>query len=283
LVLSLDLAVSLAEDEARSLTSAGVGRVFTLAEGHLPPNVEWTRRVFVPEAMFSPRARGRNGRPNSTVVAGGLHGLGIGLAQRRDLLEPSFVDIFALHHHLQKPVDDDEDSFSMWTLASLGMGAVTMVGGKAVGLRGFVEGLAQIGDIFGNERSRRWAAPLLGVVTLGLGVYVIMELPRTIPRSVGRQLQASLLQTGETSALVTPTPSFSVGHAQRIQKETRKVMRLAAWDSKEKFRAAMEERGQEVKVAEQTEARAVKALEWFDDVDTRTDAVREKADLAAVF
>lgn len=278
LVHSLDLAVALAEDEARTLTANGVERVFTLADGHLPTDMERKRRVFVPEAMFSPRVRARG---QGAIVAGGVHGLGIGLAQRQDLLEPAFVDIFALHHHLSKTVHDDDEHESLWGVVSLGLAGITMVGGKAVGLRGVIEGVAQISDIFGNERTRRWAAPLLGAVTLGLGVYVVLELPKTIPRSIGRQIKASLTQTGETSALVTPTPCFSVGHAQRIQKETRKVMRLAAWDSKEKFRMALEERSKEVKGAEESEARATKALVWFDEVDMRTEAVREKADLSS--
>lgn len=276
LLSSLDMAVALVEDEARSLTANGVERVFNLAEGHLPADVDRTRRIFCPEAMFAPR---RNGR---AVVAGGTHGLGIGLASRPDLLEPSIVDILALKHHLPKIMDDDEDSHSIWGYVSLGLGAITMVGGKTVGLRGVIEGLAQIGDIFGNERSRRWAAPLLYIATIGLGVYVVVELPKTIPRSIGRQIKASLAAHHEpSSALVTPTPSFAVGHALRVQKETRKVMRLAGWDSKEKFRMAMEDTSKQVRGAEESKVRANQAIEKFDDFDTRTDAVRVKAGLTS--
>ncbi|KAG8914404.1 mitofusin [Tulasnella sp. 408] len=289
LLSSLDLAVALAEDEARSLTSAGVEKVFKLADVHLPPSAERANRVFVPEAMFSPRNRGRPGRRGSAVVAGGVYGLGIGLAQRQDLLETSFLDVFAVHHHMamiSKHHDGDEEGFSPWGLASLGVGAVTMVGGSAVGLRSFVEGLAHIGEIFGNEQTRKWIAPGIAIATVGLGVYVIWELPHTIPKSVGIHIKASLTESElhqyHHTNLVTPQPGFAEGHALRIAKETRKVMRLAAWETRSLFGRALDERGAEVKTAEEDIARSKTALKFFDSVEERTEAVREKAALPMV-
>ena len=53
LITSLDMAVKLAEDEARVITSAGVQEVHTLGDEYLPEGVERSRRVCMPEAMFS--------------------------------------------------------------------------------------------------------------------------------------------------------------------------------------------------------------------------------------
>ncbi|KAF8147052.1 hypothetical protein K438DRAFT_1780372 [Mycena galopus ATCC 62051] len=53
LLESLDQSVKLAEDEARTVTCAGVAQIKDLGEEHLPVWVERSRRVVIPEAMFS--------------------------------------------------------------------------------------------------------------------------------------------------------------------------------------------------------------------------------------
>ncbi|KAG8998201.1 mitofusin [Tulasnella sp. JGI-2019a] len=284
LLASLDLAVSLAEDEARTLTGTGVKNVEALGDKYLPEGARRSRKVFIPEAMFNPRRKSRHSQ--QAIVAGGSHGLGIGLLQRQDLTETSIHDIFDVHHRLithfgAKDKLDDEGHVAL-SYVSIGLGAVTMVGGKAIGLRSVLESVARVSDIFGNERSRRWVAPVLGAVTLGLTVYFVLELPRAIPRTVGRHIKAELVQVtpaDEFSALITPRPTFIVEHSQRIQRESQKVMRIATWDLKDTFKTAFEESQKEVRGAEETQARAVRALTFFTGLEARTDGVKEKAEL----
>lgn len=292
LLASLDNAVVLAEDEARMATSTGVDNVSRLADEHLPEGVERSRRVFMPEAMFSIRLNKRSGRPKSrrsssagsAIVAGGIHGLGIGLAQRPDLLETTFLDVFDAHHQFWMHFGDDkvgsseeEDSTpSALSVVSVGLGALTMVGGKAIGARGIIEGIVRISDLLGNESARKWAAPVVGAVTIGLTAYFILELPSTIPKTVGRRIKTSLVKADEN---VTEDEMFVNAHAGRISRETRKVLRLASWDLRERFRAAMDERGKEVKGAEEMEKKARKALEYFLDVEKKTGDIRDNAGL----
>ncbi|GLB38178.1 putative TRAFAC class dynamin-like GTPase superfamily, dynamin Fzo YdjA family protein [Lyophyllum shimeji] len=291
LLASLDAAVKQAEDEARVITSAGVETIKALGEVHLPEGVERSRRVFMPEAMFSAMRRGTKGHKSrrsashgGAVVAGGLHGLGIGLAQRSDMLETTFLDLFDVHHQLwlhfgdgsKDDVDDEKLSVvpSALSLLSIGVGTLTMVGGQAVGARGLIEGILRITDLVGNESTRKWAAPVLGAFTIGLTAYLILELPSSIPRTVGRRVRASVVRKdgeGET---------FVDVHVGRVSKETRKVLRLASWDLRERFRGAMEERSREVKGAEEMERKALRAKEWFGDVGRRTGEIRVEANLA---
>jgi mitofusin len=72
-------------------------------------------------------------------------------------------------------------------------------------------------------------------------------------------------------------------HAGRISRETRKVLRLASWDLRERFRAAMEERGKEVKGAEEMERKSKKAMEYFLGVEKQTGGIRENAGLVDAF
>ncbi|KAI0642984.1 hypothetical protein C8Q79DRAFT_916284 [Trametes meyenii] len=282
LISSLDAAVKLAENEARIVTTEAVNKITQLGDEHLPEGVERSRRVFMPEAMFSTRADKKGNRKSrraaGAVVAGGIYGLGIGLAQRPEMLETTFFDLFDVHHQFwvhfgEGKVDDGEDmAVSTLGFASVGLGALTMIGGKALGARGLFEGVVRVWDLLENETARRWAAPVIGAVTIGLAAYFVIELPSTVPRTVGRRIKASLARESEEMG---EEGSFVGGHAARVSRETRKVLRLASWDLKERFRAAMDEHGREVHGAEEIERRARKALEWFHEVERRASEVRE--------
>ncbi|KAJ7695168.1 hypothetical protein B0H17DRAFT_930955 [Mycena rosella] len=289
LLESLDLSVKMAEDEARTVTSAGVAQIKDLGEEHLPAGVERSRRIFMPEAMFSAVRRGKSTGSakgglktrNTIVVAGGAHGLGIGLAARPDMQETTFLDLFDVNHqfwvhfgdaHGGKSAEADGNPGAL-SVVGVGVGALTMVGGQAIGVRGLIEGVVRLSDFFGNETARKWALPVVGAVTVGAVVYVVLELPSSIPRTVGRRIRAAV------EAAEDDEKRWETEHGVRIGRETRKVLRLASWDLRERFRGAMEERVKEVRNAEEGEKRALKAQEWFGSVGDRVGVVRVNARL----
>lgn len=292
LLASLDAATRLSEDEARVITSAGVQKIKELGDKHLPENVEKCRRVFMPEAMFSSSRTCKNGRTkhtrrsssfgNGAIVAGGVHGLGIGLAQRPDMLETTFLDIVDANYHFTvhfgdgktQTTSDDDSKITALSVVSVGAGALTMVGGQAIGARGLIEGALRLSDLLGNSTIRKWAGPVVGAVTIGTVAYVILELPNTIPRNIGRRIKTTLTSKTEESE-----ETFVEAQADRVGRETRKVLRLASWDLKERFTMAMEERVKEVQGAEEMEKKASKAKAWFTDVQSRTGAVRSSGHL----
>jgi mitofusin len=337
MLISLDAAIKSAEDEARVATARGVDKVKVIGEVHLPSNVERSRRVFMPEAMFSVNRRGTRGphnrRRGGAIVAGGTQGLGIGLANRQDLLETSLFDLFdfnqqfliyiapelAKQHSLLDNDDDElfsnagneEASKSRTTALSvlgIGLSALTMVGSQIIGARGIVQGILSIGEVLENESSRKWLGPVLGVVTLGFGVYVVYELPSSVPKTIGRRVRKQVLKSyreqalaieqrrrrsgsaqdlvntiatfnNSSSSVTTTIPSFVDSQAERVGKETRKVLRLASWDLRERFKGAMEDRDREVKGSEELEEKARKAKEWFESVVKRTGGIREEVGL----
>ncbi|KAJ3732354.1 transmembrane GTPase fzo1 [Lentinula guzmanii] len=291
LLASLDTAVKLAEDEARMITSAGVDRIKDIGEHHLPAAVDRNRRVFMPEAMFSSVRKAGKGstknRRSLTVVAGGVHGLGIGLAQRPDMQETTFFDLFDVQHQFwlhfgdgqsDKATTADEESAAPTALglASVGVGALTMVGGQAIGAKGLIEGIIRVSDLFGNETVRKWAAPVLGAVTIGMTAYLVLELPNSIPKTVGRRVRASVLRLHGDDDV-----SFIDAHAFRISRETRKVLRLASWDLRGRFNGAMEERGKEVQAKEEIAKRATRAMEWFGELGRKSEEIRVNARLGS--
>jgi len=156
---------------------------------------------------------------------------------------------------------------------------VTMIGGQAIGIRAFVESAVRIADALSHENTRNWAAPVFGAIIMGTTAYFVLELPNTIPRTVGRRIRNSLTKP-EISGLGTQEePLYVDAQAARVTRETRKVLRLAAWDLNERFRVAFEERSREVKGAEEVERRAVRAKGWFVTVGQRTADIREQTGL----
>lgn len=64
---------------------------------------------------------------------------------------------------------------SALSVVSVGLGALTMVGGQTLGARGIIEGIVRITDLLGNETARKWAAPVIGAFTVGLTAYFILR------------------------------------------------------------------------------------------------------------
>jgi len=291
LLTSLDEAVKCAEGEVRGLTTQGVQRILSLGEEHLPVGVERSRRVFIPEAMFSSR-RTRDGkrtiRQNSCVVAGGTLGLGIGLAARSELCQPAFFDIFDAPHYFWlcfgeiKPDGEDESGPSSHSLMSVCVGAVTVISGHMVARRAAVESAELITNVLSHETTRKWASSVFGALIMGATTYLVLGLPKSVPRTVGRRIRKALLIKPKNGQGRTQEQLFVGAHAVRAARETRKVLRLAAWDLRECLRVATEEHSREVRGAEEMECRALRAKEWFTGVTRRTADIREQAGLVSM-
>lgn len=268
LLKSLDDVIKGVEDDARVITAGGVKGINAgLADKYLPAGTEKTRRVFVPSAMFSPR-KGR------TAV------VGLGLA-RPEMLEVNFLDIMDLQHqlsvHLKTPKSDHSSLDLVPASGGLAVGALTLLGGKALGLKGALEGIVRVTDLLSNQNVRKWVAPVVGGVIIGVGAWVILRLEYDVPKNVGRRIKAELERggLGEESVSDGGEGSFVGSESNRVGKETRKVLRLAAWDLRERFRGAMVEREREVKAQKEVVDRAEKAGVFFSGVVERCEDVRE--------
>ncbi|KAJ3481276.1 hypothetical protein NLI96_g7767 [Meripilus lineatus] len=233
LLAGIGIAVKLGEEEARVTTSGGVDKIANIGDEYLPEGVERSRRVFMPEAMFNSLAD-KKGRRQSKRYSGTGGAIVAGGA-----------------------VDEDPNLTAL-SVVSVGLGALTMVGGKTLGVRGLIEGMVRVTDLFGNETVRKWAAPVLGAVTIGTAVYLVWELPSTIPKTVGRRIQAQLVKRDETL----------VGANGVV---------LQVVDDESTF--LMDERGKEVKGAEDVERKAKRAVEKFREIERRAGEVREVAEL----
>lgn len=61
---------------------------------------------------------------------------------------------------------------------------------------------------------------------------------------------------------------------ERLEKETRKVVRLAGWDLRQRFRTALEEAGAETDGAQAEVTKACEALVWLEGFGEEVDGLR---------
>ena len=277
MLASLDFVASLAEQDGRRLTSEGVEKIAEIGEKTLPADVERSNRVFNPNAMFS-------GRPSRGRTVSGVTSVGLGLASQNKISDVRFADIIDIQHHLfhaRSSLSPSSSShelvpFSAETslgMASLAVGAFSLINNKS-GVRYVVESALRLSELASNPAARKWIGPILGVFAFGAVAYVVYELPRSIPRNVGRHLQSTLtVSSGQTGdAEIVPYADAVSG---RVSAEVRKVMRIAAWDLRERYRKGVESRAEVVREAEAAEKKALAALGQFQEIDKRVQEIRE--------
>jgi len=289
---SVELAVSQAEDRVREITSTGVTNVAELGDTHLPKDVERSKRVFKADLMFARRttASPTEGGQRAQLArrrSSNFGTVGLDLSNRQDLLQVTMADILDFQHLFVEPklpksgkgADDEHDSaVTPWGLASAAAGAITVFGGQALGMRTLLRHSAHVWDFLGDESSRRMIAPVTGALLLGLTLYVVHDLPSSIPRNVGRHLHVALV-SGSNDSPGRSSDTYVEKQTIRLQLEARKVIRFASWDLRERFKAALEARGQAVEECEGAEKRADKAVEWFREVEDRVTLIREQMQL----
>lgn len=157
LLESLDINIKDVENQVRDVTGDSVALVQTVGNEALPEGVERVKRIFVKEAMFKSRSKS-------------VSTIGMNLSRKSQNIEISPREIFDTTQFLifrktgDKKVDEDEDEGSFLGGLSLAVGAITMVGGKTMGMRGFIEGAVRISNLWGSDRVRQWAAPAISVL-----------------------------------------------------------------------------------------------------------------------
>jgi len=302
-----------AEDDARDITVKGVETVSgDLATRYLPtvnavsPSTAagaasaLPQRVFRPEVMFRKRREAMQKRRDGIAAAAAAQKKTKQqkekLQQEQQLsirgeIELSFMDLFDTDRLLNlgsylhvgggggssnngkstsliSSRDAVVEAGSALSVVSLGVGAVTMFGTKVVGLKSVIEALTSLTELLGSKAARKWAGPLAALASLLLAGYIIHDLPRAIPHNIGKKMHASLINE-----------EFVVVESDRICRETRKVMRLAGWDLRERFRAALEASEKDRKEVEGRLKKADEAIVFLEEYLNKVEETKEKVSM----
>lgn len=305
LVQYLEDQVYAAEEEAKGLTTQGVNTVTKdLAERFVPKADQAAshaqssaagaasalpQRVFNADAMFKKRREAalKRKRAQPSARTSEVEITSLDLVDFDRLLS---LGTAAWTHpstwSLNKSASKERalvEAGSAVSAVSLGLGAVTMFGTRVVGVKSVIEAVTSLFELLGSKAARKWAAPIAGVLSeshlrrslpaadlsfapaLALGAYIIHDLPRAIPHNVGKKLHSQLLST-----------QFASAEADRIASETRHVMRLAGWDLRERFRAALEASEKDRKEVEGRMDKADRAMEFLDGFLEKVEAEQGK-------
>jgi mitofusin len=163
---------------------------------------------------------------------------------------------------------------SSFGAASLALGAYSMINGKTVGVRSLIESAIRLCDFASSPIARKWAGPVVGALALGSVAYVVYELPRSVPRNVGRHLQETLNISSGMGGDADLVP-FSDAVSGRVSKEVRNVMRAITRDLQDLYGKAVETRAQVVKQSEEAEKKANAALGHFATIEQKVQDIRE--------
>ncbi|KAK9900712.1 hypothetical protein P389DRAFT_16486 [Cystobasidium minutum MCA 4210] len=292
-----------AEDDARVITVKGVETVSGELATRFLPTVNAAgsttsnaagaasalpQRVFRPEVMFRKRREAIQKKRDGHVSLKQLkeQQAQYQLSSRAEI-ELSFMDLFDtdrllslgtyLHvgggqgkssNALISSHDAVVEAGSALSVVSLGVGAVTMFGTKVVGLKSVIEALTSLTELLGSKAARKWAGPLAALASILLAGYIIHDLPRAIPHNIGKKLHAQL--TNE---------DFVIAESDRICRETRKVMRLAGWDLRERFRAALEASEKDRREVEGRLKKADEAIVFLEEYLGKVEETKEKVSL----
>jgi mitofusin len=315
LLCSLEASLCNVEEAARAATTEAVQRVRALGETHLPEGANRSQRVFQPETMFRQR-RARSFATTTTFV---------GLGVPDDMVDVKITDLFDLPHVFKvvagrSAADEErgskkaalEQESSLTGGLTLGLGALTLVGGKTLGAKTAIEAFVRLSDLVGNPTARRWAGPLLAIATTGLVVYFVVDLPNSIPRNAGRSIRhelsaapmgsrkaidaqptsttiavsstaaafATSSSSSSSSSATSSLPAFIEYHSKHTADRTRKVLRLISWELHELFTVHIAACKAEVHKAETQQKSAESALSHFhamtariEDIERRVQAV----------
>lgn len=274
LLQSVEVAVRQVEDLTRERTDKTLSLFRELGEKNLPEDGKKKKQAtFEPALMFSKR------RQLGTVA-------GLGLSA--EITQVRLSDIFdAKHHFLVITGTTDEDNakkdhdeeMSMVNSFSIGLGALTLLGGKAFGAKTAMEAFVRITDMAGNPTVRRWALPVFMIASTGMVAWTIIDLPNSIPRNIGRSIARDLKQLeppatilrdaereqeeGTTTNVLAILYTFDEIQARRIGRDMRKILRFGGYDVIERFRMAISEKKQFVQSQEEKERKANDAQSWF--------------------
>ena len=94
------------------------------------------------------------------------------------MLEMTFFDLFDVFHlflvHFGgsekegggRGLDKEDSLPSVLSIVSVGVGALTMIGGQTTGTRALIEGVVRVTNLLSNETACKWTVPVIGAFTI---------------------------------------------------------------------------------------------------------------------
>ncbi|KAG2185359.1 hypothetical protein INT44_002150 [Umbelopsis vinacea] len=161
----------------------------------------------------------------------------------------------------------DVDFNDKFSILSMSLGAVTMVGGRVMGVQNVVSSIWNVSNVVGVNTVRRWMVPAMSVAGVGLVVYVVSDMRHAVERKLSRKFKAAVKESNHNE-----------GQSYRIARASRKTLRIEGWELQNQIQKAVDHkekmRGEMVQKAQLSE----EAMKYFSGVLTQTHEMRSKVE-----
>lgn len=241
LVSHIQDAVAHCEDNARDVTATAVDAIKQLGILHVGDRPAFSR-VFQKSAMFSRKRDNLSKSINSTF---------------------SLIDIIDVSPLLERPLPvlraskKALASSSSTSLLSGFLTAFSVVGGTQLA---FGSQLIKAAIGTGWIDARKLLLPIGAISVAGMGLWIVHELPRTIPRTLSRKIAFEIDEMG-----------YVRHNADRIASESRKVLKFPAQDVRAAFQSQLEAQARERDECQRALMSATAASSHFSGIQTSSE------------
>ncbi|KAG0257356.1 mitofusin [Actinomortierella ambigua] len=174
--------------------------------------------------------------------------------------DPARISTTKLKDELTLSLTDLVEVHDKLSVASVSLGAVTMISSKALGYRGLIHGIFDFTSTVGVSRVRRLIVPIVTVAGLGLLVYVAADIKHSLARKTARKLRQQIREG-----------TIVHEEAMRITRDCRRVFKANQWEIHSRFQ-------REIEAQERRRAEQEKAVEDGEQAVVYFGKIFEKAD-----
>ncbi|KAI9247820.1 hypothetical protein BY458DRAFT_590747 [Sporodiniella umbellata] len=149
--------------------------------------------------------------------------------------------------------------------AALSLGAATMVGGRMLGFKDAVSSIWSVSNLLESPSMRRWAMPAVGVAGMGLFVYVVSDMRYAVERKLVKKVKKAAHESG-----------YIQSQSARVARESRKVLRVEAWEIQNRIEKAIEAKEQKRQDTEVLVLSSQEAAQFYTSILEKSDLLLEK-------
>lgn len=174
---------------------------------------------------------------------------------RRIFVEIEATDFFDI---------DFNDKFS---ILSMSLGAVTMVGGRVMGVQNVVSSIWNVSNVVGVNTVRRWMVPAMSVAGVGLVVYVVSDMRHAVERKLSRKFKAAVKESNHNE-----------GQSYRVARASRKTLRIEGWELQNQIQKAVDDKEKMRSEMVQKAQLSEEAMKYFSGVLSQASEMRSKVE-----
>ncbi|TGZ84747.1 hypothetical protein EX30DRAFT_367889 [Ascodesmis nigricans] len=241
-------------DESPSVAYEGILSAFAYAEA--------TKNAMLSTIQNSVTKSEEHARKKTTQGVSSISALGL-MHLGDEYVEKTFRADFMFsrkRHQLNRDIQINIDAFDFFDFDRqekiAGAGTALTVASVAVpqivGIQSWFDGVWKATNLIGVRNTRKLIIPAIALAAAAGAYFVISDIPNAVPRKLAKKIRQQLAEIDYVHV-----------NADRIGKETRKVLKFPAEDLRSGFQRSIEKQGQTVEETKKTMKESEVAIKYF--------------------